>query len=56
MSQSANSSINFDISNINMWNGGDAVGFDLANVITANTGLFEHFASNPTNTPNLNGL
>ncbi|HNC03178.1 MAG TPA: calcium-binding protein, partial [Agitococcus sp.] len=44
MSQSANSSINFDLSNINMWNGGDATGFDLANVITANTGLFEHFA------------
>ncbi|HRH90468.1 MAG TPA: hypothetical protein PLW01_00975 [Agitococcus sp.] len=32
MSQSANSSINFDISNINMWNGGDAVGFDLATI------------------------
>ena len=30
MSQSANSAINFDLSNINMWNGGDAFGFDLA--------------------------
>jgi hypothetical protein len=45
MSQSANSSINFDLSHINMWNGGDAIGFDLANVIKPSTGLFEHFAS-----------
>ncbi|WP_297925476.1 hypothetical protein, partial [uncultured Agitococcus sp.] len=43
MSQSASSSINFDISNINMWNGGDATGFNLANVIPVSTGLFAHF-------------
>ncbi|HMY01648.1 MAG TPA: hypothetical protein PKC44_17900, partial [Agitococcus sp.] len=43
MSQSANSAINFDLSNISMWGGGDATGFNLANVIPVSTGLFAHF-------------
>ncbi|MFO1374105.1 MAG: hypothetical protein U1E99_05910 [Agitococcus sp.] len=39
MSQSANSAINFDLSNISMWNGGDAVGFDLATIQHKASGL-----------------
>ena len=43
MSQTTNSAINFDLSNISMWGGGDATGFNLANVIPVSTGLFAHF-------------
>lgn len=30
MSQTTTSTMSFDLSHINMWNGGDVVGFDLA--------------------------
>ena len=39
MSQTTNSAINFDLSHINMWNGGDAIGFDLATTQYETSGL-----------------